>query len=263
MSEIEDAYSLSGRIAVVTGAASGIGRETARLFAKAGARVLMADRDEQGVKAAAGEIGEAAEPLYLDVTDREQVNRLAERARALGSLDVWANVAGIITTPTPVVDVDEATLDRVIAVNLKGVYWGCAAAARVMAPQGKGSIINISSAGADIPAPDISVYALTKAAVNMISRSLAIEVGGQGVRVNTVSPGFVDTPMVTYRFTRPDGSIDKDVRTQVFNERAAKAALGRIGEPSDIAMALLFLASDASRFVTGQVLRVNGGSVMP
>jgi len=172
-------------------------------------------------------------------------------------------VAGVIAAPAPVVDVDEATLDRLIAVNLKGVYWGCAAAARVMAPQGKGSIINISSAGADIPAPGISVYALTKAAVNMITRSLATEVGAQGVRVNTVSPGFVDTPMVTYRFRRPDGSIDEDVRTQVFNERAAKAVLGRIAEPSDIAMALLFLASDASRFVTGQVLRVNGGSVMP
>jgi 3-oxoacyl-[acyl-carrier protein] reductase len=132
-----------------------------------------------------------------------------------------------------------------------------------MSAQKRGSIINISSAGADIAAPDLSAYAMTKAAVNMLTRNLALEVGASGVRVNAIAPGFIDTPMVTYRFRAPDGSIDESKRRQVFDARAAHAALQRIGTPSDIALAMLFLASDASSFMTGQVLRPNGGIVMP
>ena len=260
--EIETAFSLAGRLAVVTGAASGIGRQTALTLARAGARIVAADIDGDAVERLAREIGNGAVGLRVDVADRAQVNDLANHARYVAPIDVWANVAGIIAAPAPVCDVDEEVLDRMLAVNLKGTYWGCAAAARVMVPQRRGSIINVSSAGADIPVPGLSVYAMTKAAINMLTRSLAVEVGADGVRVNTIAPGFIDTPMVTYRFTKPDGSIDMAQKEAIFQARAEGTALHMIGEPMDIAFAMLYLASDASRFVTGQVIRPNGGSAM-
>jgi 3-oxoacyl-[acyl-carrier protein] reductase len=256
-------FSLAGKWAVIVGAASGIGRETARVFAEADARLMLADVNGDAVAALAAEIGNGTQWMRADVTDRASVNALAVRAAAETAIDAWANLAGIVAPPTSMVDVDETTLDRLIAVNLKGVYWGCAAAARIMTSQGSGAIINASSAGADTPAQGISVYALTKAAVNMITRSLAAEIGPMGVRVNAVAPGFVDTPMVTYRFRKEDGTLDLAARESLFADRAAAAALRRIGQPRDIALAILYLASDASAFVTGQVLRPNGGMVMP
>jgi 3-oxoacyl-[acyl-carrier protein] reductase len=191
------------------------------------------------------------------------VRGLAERALAgAGRLDVWANVAGVLR-PGAIVDTTEADLDATLAVNLKGVYWGCAAAARAMIPRRTGSIINIASAGADVPAPGLSAYALSKAAVLMLTRTLATEVGPHGVRANAVAPGFIDTPMVAHHFTRDDGSLDSAARDAIFKSRAAQSPLAVTGEPSDIALAMLYLAADASRFVTGQTIRPNGGVAMP
>src|SRR5690606_4289159 len=133
-----------------------------------------------------------------------------------GPLRVWVNAAGIINSPTEVTDVEESTLDKVFSVNLKGTYWGCAKAARLMREAGNGSIINISSAGADIPAQGLSVYAMTKAAVNMLTRTLAMEMGSYGVRVNAVAPGFIDTPMVSYRFVRADGGHNEQAKKALF-----------------------------------------------
>jgi 3-oxoacyl-[acyl-carrier protein] reductase len=263
---VADAFTLAGRVAVITGAASGIGRQAALTFTEAGAQVVLADIDEDGLAQTADEVaalGGKPVPLRTDVTSRDEVEALARHAvEAGGRLDVWANVAGILL-PSLVVDTTEETLDRMIGINIKGLYWGCAAAARIMTAQGHGSIINISSAGADIPQPGLSVYSFTKSAVKMITRTLAHEVGPQGVRVNTVAPGFVDTPMVTYRFRRDDGSLDEDKRAALFQTRADQSILGVIGTTSDITMAMLYLASDASRFVTGQTLRPNGGIAMP
>ncbi|MGI9363161.1 MAG: SDR family NAD(P)-dependent oxidoreductase [Parasphingorhabdus sp.] len=256
------AYALTGKLAVVTGAASGIGRETVRVFVGAGAHVVLADRNADELAKFAAELGSAATAVPTDVSDREQVEQLADAARAIGPIDVWLNGAGVVAAPAMIVDVDEATLDRLIAINLKGVYFGAAAAARRMIPEGKGSIINISSQGAESPAPGISVYSLTKAGVNALTRTLAAEVGDAGVRVNAVAPGFIDTPMVSYRFTRDDGSAIEDVKQELFATRAANAALRRIGQPIDIARVILFLASDASSFVTGETLRANGGADM-
>jgi 3-oxoacyl-[acyl-carrier protein] reductase len=256
-------FSLAGRSAVIIGAASGIGRETARVFAEADATLMLADVNGDALADLAAEIGNGAQWMRVDVSDRASVDALAARAAAEMPIDAWANLAGIVAPPTSIVDVDEATLDRLIAVNLKGVYWGCAAAARIMSAQGSGSIINASSAGAEIPVQGISVYALTKAAVNMITRSLATEIGPMGVRVNAVAPGFIDTPMVTYRFRKEDGTLDLAARESLFADRAAAAPLRRIGQPRDIALAILYLASEASDFMTGQVLRPNGGTIMP
>jgi 3-oxoacyl-[acyl-carrier protein] reductase len=264
--DIEKAFDLSARVAVVTGAASGIGRQAAITLAQAGALVILADIDAVGLAETAAQVratGGKAAIRQTDVSDRDAVEALTAYAVETGGrLDVWANIAGVILT-APIVDATEAQIDRVLDINLKGTYWGCAAAARVMTAQGSGSIINISSAGADFPAPGLSIYAMSKAAVAMLTRILAHEVGPQGVRANAIAPGFIDTPMVTYRMRGPDGAIDQKMRADLLAARAQGSVLGLTGEPTDIAYAILYLACDASRFVTGQVIRPNGGVAMP
>ncbi len=264
--EIENAFSLKGRCAVITGAASGIGRQTAITLAQAGAHVVLADIDEAGLAATQAAVTAAhglASIRKTDVTDRDAVEALADFAiETTGRIDVWANIAGVILA-VPIVDATEAQFDRLLDVNLKGTYWGCAAAARRMTAQGSGSIVNISSAGADFPAPGLSIYAMTKSAVSMLTRTLAHEVGPFGVRANAIAPGFIDTPMIAYRYRTPDGGIDQAKKAAILEDRAKGSVLGITGEPSDIAYAILYLASDAARFVTGQVLRPNGGVAMP
>lgn len=264
--ELSAAFSLEGRVAVITGAASGIGRETGRVFALAGARVVLADVSEAGLAEAATEIaadGGVAETRPCDVSVRAEVDALAEAVvRQAGRLDVWVNCAGVAMA-MPILEAQEADLDRALAVNLKGVYWGCAAAGRAMQPQGSGSIINVSSTGADSAAPGFSIYAATKSGVNTVTRSAAREFGRFGVRVNAVAPGWIDTPLANFRFRDPSGVIDPGLREQGLIERAKASPLGLTGVPRDVALAMLYLASDASRFVTGQVLRPNGGASMP
>jgi len=258
-------FSLEGRGAVVIGAATGIGRETAVTFARAGARVTVADINRDQLDATVEAVRPwcaAVDAVVLDVRDREAVQALADRAAEAGSVDAWANVAGVISA-SHVADTTPEALARILDVNLKGTYWGCAAAARIMSAQGSGSIINVSSAGADTAPPGLSVYSMSKAAVNMLTRTLATEIGPSGVRVNAVAPGFVDTPMVSYRYVSADGQVDEALREEIFASRAAVTVINRIGQPIDIALAMLYLASDASSFVTGQILRPNGGMVMP
>lgn len=260
-----EAFSLAGRRAVLVGAGSGIGREAARTFAAAGAHVTIADCNAAGLDETADLIRSEAgsvDSLVLDVRNRDEVEALARRAAAGGRIDVWGNLAGVISLGQ-VTEMDPVELDRIIDVNLKGTYWGCAAAARVMVPQGKGSIINISSAGADAAHEGLSVYSLTKAAVNMLTRTLATEVAGHGVRVNAIAPGFIDTPMIDYRYRKSDGSLDQEVKQSLFEQRRLNTPLKVVGQPRDIALAMVYLASDASSFMTGQVIRPNGGIVMP
>ena len=264
--DLESSFSLAGRTSVITGAASGIGREMALTFARAGADVVLADVDAAGLAETARlaqDLGAKAVEAVTDVTRRDQVDALVATALSrFARLDVMANVAGIIRNGS-VIDTSEEELDAVLAVNLKGVFFGCAAAARAMAERGGGSIINLASAGMDMPAPGLASYAMSKAAVAMLTRTLAVEMGGKQVRVNTIAPGFIDTPMTSRHFTGPGGEVDERARDELWQARAAQAPLGEIGRPADIALAALYLASDAARFVTGQVLRPNGGVVMP
>jgi 3-oxoacyl-[acyl-carrier protein] reductase len=263
--ELEAAFDLSDRRAVVTGAASGLGRQAAITFAQAGADVAVADRDEDGLRRTAEAVealGRRAVVHVVDVSDRDDVERLADRAVAdLGGLEIWANVAGVIHY-APIVEMPADEVHRVIGVNLLGVYWGVAAAARQMVPEGRGVIINIASTGGEVPAPTLSVYGMTKAAVIHLTRTAAHELGPSGIRVNCVSPGWIDTPMNAHYFTDADGNVDAEARRRIIETRAAASPIGRTGEPVDVALAMLYLASDASRFVTGQIMRPNGGASM-
>jgi 3-oxoacyl-[acyl-carrier protein] reductase len=267
MTSFDRAFDLTGRTAVVTGAGSGIGRASAVRMAEAGATVVCADVNGDAAARTVALIQQAsgtATAATVDVSHREQVGTLiADTVARAGGLDVMCNIAGIIGPPLLVTEVTEGELERVLAVNLKGVVWGCQAAARVMVEQGRGSIINMSSGAIDVPAPGLITYALAKAGVAQLTKTLAVEVASRGVRVNAVAPGFVVTGMTSRHWVRADGTIDDQAREAALAPMRERSPLGVLGEPDDIAYAVLYLASDASKFMTGQILRPNGGVVMP
>jgi 3-oxoacyl-[acyl-carrier protein] reductase len=255
-------FDLTGRTAIVTGAGSGIGRGTAQQLAAAGASVICADIAEDAAQATARSILVAngnATAAKVDVTCHEEVDELV---RSAGRLDIMCNVAGIIND-TRVVDTSEADLDRIFAVNVKGAFFGCQAAAKVMVSQGSGSIINMSSTSIDHPSPGIVCYAMSKAAVTQLTKTLAAEVGPSGVRVNAVAPGPVDTNITARHYRGPDGGIDEAKRSAVLARMTQMVPLGRMGTPEDMAYAVVYLASDAASYVTGQILRPCGGVTMP
>jgi 3-oxoacyl-[acyl-carrier protein] reductase len=261
-----DQYDLSGRVAVITGAASGIGRASALALADVGATVVCADVALDGAQVTAKEIeaaGGTARAVACDVTDSASVDALVAGAvDAFGRLDVMGNIAGIMLEGL-VAEMDDDALDKILAINLKGVFYGCRAAARAMASQGSGSIINMSSGAIDTPAPKLAGYAMAKAGVAMLTKTLATELAKGGVRVNAIAPGFVMTAMTARHFTNADGTIDEDKKKGVEQVMGKIAPLGRVGAPDDIASSVVFLASDASSFMTGQILRPNGGVSMP
>lgn len=260
--EIAKAFSLEDRVAVITGAGSGLGQEAARVFALAGARVVLADIAAAGLEATAAKVrgaGGVALIQRTDVVNRDEVEALADAAvREFGRLNSWINSAGI-TLWAAVMDASKEAAEKVISVNMMGTYWGCAAAGRVMKELGGGAIVNVSSTGGDSPVPGLSVYGMTKAAVNQLTRVCAKEFGPFGVRVNAVVPGWIDTPINTSMYRDPSGEVDPALRENVMEKMAAISPLGMTGQAIDVALALLYLASDASRFVTGHLLRVSGG----
>ncbi len=257
-----DAFDLSGRSAVVTGAASGIGEAVARTLAAAGAGVVLADLDEVGTHRVADDIrhhGGRVATVRVDVCEKADLERAVDRAVAdFGGLDVMCNIAGIGSYGN-LVDVGEAEIDRALAVNVKGTLFGCQAALRVMARQGSGAIVNVSATAIDTPAPGVGIYAATKAAVAMLTQTLAVEAGPLGIRVNTIAPGFTVTNFVGGHLRNEHGERDAEAFDEYLERMRTMSPLGRLGEPMDQAYLVLYLASDASRFVTGQCIRANGG----
>jgi 3-oxoacyl-[acyl-carrier protein] reductase len=266
VSDFLDVFRLDGRAAVVTGAASGIGRAVAEVLAAAGARVVLGDLDEAGARAAAREIagtGGKAIAQRIDVSVRADHDALVATAlREYGRLDVMANVAGG-PSDGPLADVSEKELDRLIAINLKGTLFGCQAAVRAMAERGGGSIVNVASAAIDGAVPNYGLYALTKAAVVMLSQTLATEVGRHGIRVNVLAPGATLTKFTQRHLRDADGNVDPARLETFLDAMRQRSPLGLLGEPIDQAWLVLYLACDASRFCTGQIWRANGGQTIP
>jgi len=256
---------LTNRTAVIAGAASDIGTAIALRFAAAGANVVLGDIDEARLEATRERFDDTrsrVRMLRTDVTRRSDVEALVELATCeYGSLEVMVNLAGIIHDAN-VIDTREADLDRVLAVNLKGVFFGCQAAVAAMTAGGSGSIVNMASLAGFKPMPELSCYAISKAGVVALTKVLATEVGPDAIRVNAIAPGFIEGGMTTRRARRPDGGIDLELLAAT-RKRARRNPLRTTGEPDDVANVALFLACDASRYLTGQVLHPNGGSYMP
>jgi len=247
--------SMTGRRAIVTGGASGIGRATAGLLAAEGARVAVADLDEAGARAVAGACGPDAIALGLDVAVAEECRRAVERAAAaFGGLDVLVNNAGIIRR-ADVVETTEEEWDRVMAVNVRSVFLMSRFAIPVMVAGGGGAIVNTGSGWGLKGGVKAASYCASKGAVVNLTRAMAIDHGPDGVRVNCVCPGDTDTAML-----RSEAEQLGEAET-AFLADAASRPLQRVGTPEDIARAIVYLASDAAAFVTGSVLVVDGGGL--
>jgi NAD(P)-dependent dehydrogenase (short-subunit alcohol dehydrogenase family) len=244
-----------GRVALVTGGASGIGRAIVSELAERGARVALLDVEAGALGVAAGELGDAALPIEGDVaSERDALAAVAAVDDRWGRLDMLVNCAGI-DRPKRLLDLSEEHYDRVVDVDLKGVYLLTRAALPLMARGGGGSVVNISSVMAWYTAPGYVAYTAAKAGVVGMTRAMAVELGASGVRVNVICPGFIDTPIWHRNLaTKPPAEAE------AFAESvAALHPLGRRGRPEDVAKATAFLCSDEAEFITGATLTVDGG----
>lgn len=246
-------FELTDQVALVTGAARGLGRAISLALADAGAHVALGLRDvgsDEGLGAEIESMGRTALPLQMDVTDLVQISRGIDTIVArFGRLDIVVNNAGI-APGNLVEDFREDDFDRTLATNLKGTFFVAQAAGRVMIRQKSGCIVNMSSQAGFVALPAESVYCMTKAAIAHLTKCLAVEWGRHNIRVNAVAPTFVFTPGTE------EALADEDFRADVV-ERIA--ALHRIGEPMEVAGAVVFLASPAASLITGHTMLIDGG----
>jgi 3-oxoacyl-[acyl-carrier protein] reductase len=244
---------LENKVTLVTGAASGFGTGIAETFAREGAKVAGVDINGEGAKAVASRIGEAALPIACDVASGAAVKAAVQATLdAFGRLDVVINNAGVSHRNRPMLEVDEAEFDRVFAVNVKSIFHMAHAAIPVMRAQGGGVIINVGSTAGLRPRPGLTWYNGSKAAANLLSKSMAVELAPDRIRVCGIAPVIGETALLETFMGVPDTPENRA-------KFLATIPLGRMSQPRDIANAALYLASDEADLVTGVVLEVDGG----
>lgn len=241
---------LDGKIAIITGAGSGMARATTRVFVREGAKVLAVDVSGRE-KETADELGDAVVAFHCDVTDEAQIEAMfAAALEAFGRVDAVLNVAGI-GSAQPLADITLEDYDRLMAVDLKGVMLGTKHAIKNMLPTGGGSIVNWSSIGGLGASPmPTSVYSAAKAGVIAFTKAAAVEYGERGIRANAICPGFIETEM-----TGGPGTAEK------YPQLVGRSALKRAGQPQEVAELASFLCSDRASYITGAVIPVDGGTV--
>jgi NAD(P)-dependent dehydrogenase (short-subunit alcohol dehydrogenase family) len=251
---IDAAFTLEKKTAIVVGAANGIGRATALAFAAAGARVACADVEDDGAKTTVTEIekaGAQALPVHLDVTDGASCRAaVAATVQRFGGLDVLLYGAADSDKKATVLEMEEAAWDRVLRVNLTGAFLMVKAAIPAMIARGSGSVILIASQLGRVGSPGRPAYCATKGALVQLAKVLAIDHAAQGIRANTLSPGAIETRRMLRRYKDMD---------EARKDMGPKHLLNRLGKPEEIARAAVYLASDASGFMTGSDLLIDGG----
>jgi 3-oxoacyl-[acyl-carrier protein] reductase len=246
----EASMRLHGKVAIVTGGGSGMGEAIAETYAQEGAHVAIIDVDGNAAKTVAGRIGNAAVAIRCDVTKRSDIDAaVVETASRFGGLNVLVNNAGVAHGNKPVLDIDEKEFDRVFAVNVKGLFMFTQAVVPLMRGTG-GVIINIGSTAGIRPRPGLSAYNATKGAVHNLTKTLAVELAPDKIRVCAIAPVATDTPLLPTFLGPAPGMREKFIAT---------VPLGRLATAQDIADAALFLASDEAKFLTGNIMEVDGG----
>jgi len=243
---------LKNRIAIVTGAASGFGAEIARQYAIEGARVALADINEAGARKVAAECGDEAIAVKCDVSQRADIDALVKRTLdRFGGLDIVVNNAGWTHKNGPLLDVDEATFDKVYAINVKSIFHMTHAVVPLLRKQKHGVILNIGSTAGMRPRPGLTWYNSSKGAVNLMSKSLAVELGPDNIRVNVICPVMGETALLESFMGMPDTPENR-------KKFVATIPLGRLSKPIDIARAAVYLASDEAEFISGVEFPVDG-----
>jgi len=241
---------LAGRTALITGASRGIGKAIAAAFVREGARVVICARKQEAVDAVAAELGPLVEPVACHIGRAEDLQRLVTLA---GDVDILVNNAATNIQLGPCLDADESQFDKMVEVNLKSTFRLIKALAPGMCARGRGSVINIASVAGLRPQDQSLLYSMTKAALIMMTKSYALELGPKGVRVNAIAPGLVQTVLSEYFWK------DEDRMHRVLGQQPIK----HLGQPEEIAEAALLLASDRGSYLTGQTLVVDGGRLLP
>ena len=247
---------MSGKVAVITGAASGIGKATAARFAEEGARLALLDVNKKAADEARSEIQPEALVIQTDVSDAASVERAFKEVTAkYPEVDILVNAAGV-ELPGDIFDTTKDTWDKTIGINVTGSFLVGQAFARAMKAQGHGSIVNVGSTASALGIANLLAYCVSKGAIAQLTRGMAVEAAPFGIRVNCVHPGFTNTPMGNA------GAAQLGIPIKEFQAKAArKYPMGRIAESHEVAAAILFLASDEASFVTGAHLAVDGGLV--
>ena len=254
-------FSLQGKVAIVTGGGRGIGKAIVQGFAKAGARVAITSRKMDDLETTAAEIkafGGEAFPVQAHLGKMEEINRMVCAVMdKFGRIDILVNNAGTAPALASVLDSEERLWETIINLNMKGLYFTSQAVARIMKKQGGGKIINIASVDGFKPEPGVSIYSISKAGVRMVTKAFAMELAPFNIQVNTIAPGPIDTKMLNSHWVNlPPEEAKKQKGTM-----AEMTAMGRIGEPEEIAGAAVYLASAVSSYITGAEIIIDGGTL--